>query len=299
MALARLGLSVNLGGVAVLACALIVGSNSAMALDLASLWDFGQPALSEQRFVAALASASADDALILHTQIARSHGLRKDFAQARALLRELEPQMAGASAEASARFALELGRSYASASHDTVSPEDKALARAAYEQALATARQGQLDGLAIDAIHMLAFVDTAPADQLKWAEAALTVVQTSSQPAAKRWEGSVRNNIGYALHQLGRYDEALTQFQQAKAIRVRGGDLEALRVADWMVAWTLRALVRHDEALAIQLRLEHERDAAGTPSRYVFEELAHLYRALGDDERTQHYAQRLSAMPSP
>ena len=278
---------------------LVNAMHTAMALDLASLWDFGQPALSEQRFVTALASASADDALILRTQIARSHGLRKDFAQARALLRELEPQMAGASAEASARFALELGRSYASATHDTVSPEDKALARAAYEQALATARQGQLDGLAIDAIHMLAFVDTAPADQLKWAEAALTVVQTSSQPAAKRWEGSIRNNIGYALHQLGRYDEALTQFQQAKAIRVRGGDLEALRVADWMVAWTLRALVRHDEALAIQLRLEHERDAAGTPSRYVFEELAHLYRALGDDERIQHYAKRLSAMPSP
>ena len=294
----RLGLPVNLGRAAVLGWAMIVGSELAMALNLASLWDFGQPALSEQRFVAALAGASADDALVLRTQIARTHGLRKDFGQARALLREIEPQMTGASVEARARWALELGRGYASATHDAVSAEDQALARNAYEQALATAREGQLDGLAIDAIHMLAFVDTVPADQLKWAEAALAVVQASSQSAAKRWEGSIRNNIGYALHQLRRYDEALTQFQLAKSIRAQSGDLEALRVADWMVAWTLRALGRHDEALAIQLRLEHERDAAGMPSRYVFEELAHLYRAQGSVERAQHYTERLRDMPA-
>ena len=272
-----------------------------MALDLPSLWDFGQPALSEQRFVAALAGASADDALILRTQIARSYGLRNDSAKAREMLREIELQLTDGSPEARARFALELGRSYASATHDAVSAEDKVLARAAYEQALATARAGHLDGLAIDAIHMLAFVDTAPSDQLMWAEVALAVVQSSSQPAAKRWEGSIRHNIGYALHQLGRYDEALAQFQQAKAIRERGSDsgkdLQAIRVAEWMVAWTLRALGRSDEALAIQLRLERERDAAGTPSRYVFEELAHLYRALGNDERAQHYTERLRGMP--
>ena len=72
---------------------LVDGMHAAMALDLARLWDFGQPALSEQRFVAALADASPDDALVLRTQIARTYGLRKDFGQASALLRELEPQL--------------------------------------------------------------------------------------------------------------------------------------------------------------------------------------------------------------
>ena len=51
-----------------------------MALDISALWDFNSPELSEQRFLAALSSASSDEALILKTQVARSHGLRGDFA---------------------------------------------------------------------------------------------------------------------------------------------------------------------------------------------------------------------------
>jgi hypothetical protein len=49
---------------------------------------------------------------------------------------------------------------------------------------------------------------------------------------------------------------------------------------------------RFDEALAIQLRLERERDTAGQPDRFVFEELEALYRERGDAERAAHYAQR-------
>ena len=105
------------------------------------------------------------------------------------------------------------------------------------------------------------------------------------------WEASLRNNIGYALYQLGRYDEALDQFRQAVVLREKGEDAEAKRVAHWMVAWTLRALKRNDEALAIQSRLEREREAAGAPSAYVFEELELLYRAKGDGARADHHAE--------
>ena len=49
---------------------LILFSFNAMAIDLAPLWDFSKPELSEQRFRAALPGASADDQLILQTQIA-------------------------------------------------------------------------------------------------------------------------------------------------------------------------------------------------------------------------------------
>lgn len=120
------------------------------------------------------------------------------------------------------------------------------------------------------------------------------MVLASSQPAAKRWEASVRNNIGYALHQL--YPEALAQFERALAIRERGSNASATRTARWMVAWTLRALQRDDEALALQLRLEAEGDAAGQPDRYVFEELELLYRACGDVQRAAHYAARTQAL---
>ena len=269
----------------------------AMAIDLAPLWEFSNPEASEQRFRSALASATGDDALILQTQIARTYGLRKDFTKARAILAEIEPMVPSAGAEARARFALEFGRTYASATHPPESRNEasKALARARYEEALAIARGAALDGLAVDAIHMLAFVDTAPADQLKWAQAALAVVEGSSQPAAKRWEASVRNNLGYALHQLGRLDEALAQFKLALAIRERGTDAQATRTARWMVAWTLRGMKKTDEALAIQLQLEREGDLASQPDPHVFEELEILYREKGDGARAAHYANRRQA----
>lgn len=266
----------------------------AMAIDLSALWDFNDPAASERRFLSALHTATGDDALILQTQIARTYGLRKEFSKARDLLSSIEARTKTAGPEARIRFALELGRTYASATHapESLTSGSKERARTAYRSALDIARAVPLDGLAIDAIHMLAFVDTAPADQLKWGLQALAVVEASTQAPAKQWEPSVRNNVGYALHQLGRYEEALAQFRQAVAIRERGTDAEATRSAYWMVAWTLRALNRIDEALEIQLRLEREGDAAGRPDPYVFEELEILYRGRGEEERARHYAER-------
>jgi tetratricopeptide (TPR) repeat protein len=274
-----------------LAASLATSAFAAMAIDLNPLWDFDNPGQSEQRFRAALATATGDDAIVLQTQIARSYGLRGDFAKAREILNGLEPHLPGAGVEARTRHALELGRPFASAPHppESLTFEAKERARAAYKQAYEIASRGELDGLAVDALHMLAFVDTEPADQLRWGQEALAITQASSQPAAKKWEASLRNNIGYALYQLGRYDEALDQFQQAVVLRERGEDVQAKRIAHWMVAWTLRALNRIDEALAIQLRLEGEREAAGAPSAYVFEELELLYRAKGDRERADHY----------
>lgn len=271
------------------------------SLDLAALWDFHQPALSEQRFREALATAQGDDALILQTQIARSWGLRGDFERSRQILAQLAPALAQAGAEPKVRHALEWGRSWASAKHSAGEQTDaaRAQARQSFEQALALARAAQLDALAIDAVHMLAFVDTAPADQEKWAREALALSLASSQPAAKRWEASIRNNLGYALHELGRFDEALAELERALALRRLGSDARAEREARWMVAWTLRSLKRKDEALALQLQLETDNDAAGTPDGFVFEELETLYRergAAGDGERAAHYAQRRAAL---
>lgn len=278
--------------------ALAAAAAASAAVDVNALWDFGNPALTEERLRAAQATASADDALILQTQIARTYGLRGDFVQAQALLDAMQPQLDGASAEVRVRHALESGRTLSSATHPPASqtPEVKARARGAFLRAHALAREARLDGLAVDAMHMMAFVDTDPVAQLAWDQQALALVETSDQPAAKRWEASLRNNLGMALHTLKRYDEALAQFEQAMVLRERGQDAEATRIAYWMVAWTLRALGRTDEALAIQLRLEREGDAAGAPDPYVFEELELLYRARGDEPRAQLYAARLKAV---
>ena len=277
---------------------LVITTSSAMAIDLKPLWDFDNPAQSEERFRSALVTATGDDAIILQTQIARTYGLRAHFTDAQVILKGLEPLLQTAGDEARTRYWLELGRTHSSGTHppESQTADTKEMARMAYGKALATARTGQLDGLAIDALHMLAFVDTEPADQLKWGQEALAISQTSSQPAAKAWEASLRNNVGYALYQLGRYEEALVQFQQAVVLRERGTDQQATRIAHWMVGWTLRAMNRMDEAVEIQLRLEREREVAGKPSPYVFEELELLYRAKGDDARAKHYAELKDAV---
>src|ERR1700719_1347037 len=177
-----------------LAATLSAITSSVMAIDLNPLWNFDNPGQSEQRFREALATATGDDAIILQTQIARSYGLRGDFAKAREILKGLEPQLPAAGLEARARYSLELGRTYASAAHppESQTADMKERARAAYEQAYEIAKGGELDGLAVDALHMLAFVDTEPADQLKWGKEALAIAQASSQPAARKWESSLR-----------------------------------------------------------------------------------------------------------
>lgn len=271
-----------------------------MAIDLQALWDFSRPEASEQRFREALVDASGDDALVLHTQIARTFGLRRDFAQARVLLVRIEDEVKVAGPEPRIRHALELGRTYASAAHprEEQTAETRAKARAHFQRALDLAREHGHDALAIDALHMFAFLDTAPEAQLRWARAALEVSVGSTEPAARRWEASLRNNAGYALHQLGRFEEALAEFEQALTLRERAGDAGASRVAKWMVAWTLRALGRRAEALAMQLELAAACDAAGEPDPYVFEELEILYREQGDTVRAAEAATRRQDIPS-
>jgi len=269
-----------------------------MTIDISKLWDSNKPELSEERFRSALSTASADDALILQTQIARTYGLRRNFSKAQQILAEIEPQIQSASIEAQVRYDLELGRAYSSATHspESQTAEAKEMARSAYMQAYKLAQDGKLDSLAIDALHMMTFVDTAPEEQLEWNRKAIALMDSSSQQGAKNWEGSLRNNTGYALHLLGRYEDALVEFKLAFAAHERGGDPQKIRIAHWMIAWTLRSLGQLNEALEIQLRLEKECDEAGEPDPYVFEELEHLCRALNDNERADHYAARRKAV---
>ena len=265
-----------------------------MAFDLAKLWDFNKPEVSEQRFREALAEASPNEALILQTQIARTYGLRQDFARAREILAAVEPQLESASGEVKTRYFLELGRTYASPAHspESQTSEGREKARSAYLLAFGLARTTELDTLAIDALHMMVAADPDPEDQIKWNKAALGYMETSNQPEARQWEGSLRNNLGYALHLQGNYDEALEQFELALAACERSGKRPNILIAYWMIAWTLRALGRLQEALEIQLRLERDWAELGEPDPYVFEELEHLYRALGDEAKATFYAQR-------
>lgn len=268
-----------------------------MTIDVSTLWDYNNPQISEERFRSALSTASTDDALILKTQIARTYGRRRNYSQAQQILAEIEPQIQNASSQVKVHYYLELGRTYSSGTHspESQTTETKALARSAFMRAFELAQNEKLDSLAIDALHMMSFVDTAPEEQVEWNRRAMTLVQSSSQPAAKKWTGSLHINTGYALHLLGRYEDALAEFKLALAALEQGGNPQKIRIAHWMVAWTLRSLGQLKEAIEIQLRLEKECDEAGKPDPNVFEELELLYQALNNNKKAEFYAARRKA----
>jgi hypothetical protein len=262
-----------------------------MTIDVRALWDFDDPAASEARFQEALAAAEGDDALVLETQVARTYGLRRDPERAREVLARVRLRLAAAGPEPRVRYELELGRTWISAVTvpEERTPEAMAAARDAYVRAFDLAREAGLDDLAIDAVHMLAIVEARPQDQLAWIDQGLALAAASSQPSSRRWEASLRNNRGMALHEQGWDLEAHEEFQRARALREAEGDPGSIRVAWWMVAWSLRNLLEVEEALEIQLRLERGCADAGEPDPYVIEELELLYTALGDEERVAHY----------
>jgi tetratricopeptide (TPR) repeat protein len=275
------------------ALALALGCNvmEVDAMDLRSLWDFDDPARSEAVFRAHLAGASPDDTLSLQTQIARTYSLRSRFDDAHALLDRLEPALATAGPEPKVRHLLERGRTWRSSGQ-----ADKA--RPCFLQAVELAVAAQLEFLAIDAMHMAALVEADAEQQLRWNRRALDAARQARDPQARDWDAALANNIGMSLHGQGRFEEALDSFRTALQARERIGKAPAIRVAHWMIAWTLRALKRHDEALVILHRLERENTAAGTPDGYVFEEIAENLLATGQAAQARPWFGRAHALLS-
>lgn len=242
---------------------------AAAAVDIPALWNFDQPAESETRFRAALASAKGDERLELLTQIARTYSLRERFEDAHRLLDEIEPQLAAAGPAPRVRYLLERGRTYRSAG----APEK---ARPLFLEAWELGRASGLDGLAIDAAHMAALVEPKTEDQLAWNERGLELAKRATDPYARDWQASLENNMGWSLHDAGRYAEALVHFEAALKERERRQQVEEIRIAKWAVARCLRSLGRRDEALAIQRALKAEWEAEGKEDSYVLEELKEL-----------------------
>ncbi|MFT3954537.1 MAG: TraB/GumN family protein [Piscinibacter sp.] len=255
--------------------------------DILALWDFDDPAASEARFRAALADAAAppthDAALSLRTQIARTLGLRRRFDEAHRELDAVDALLPGAGPEPRVRTLLERGRAWRSA-------REPAKARPLFLQAEQLARSARLEYLHVDALHMVALVEPDPQAQLEANQRALAVARAAQDPQARRWEASLTHNIGWSLHEAGRHDEALASFRDALAARQRDGARpERLREAHWMIAFELRALRRHDEALALLRGLESELAAARAVDGFVPEEIAENLLALGRGAEARPY----------
>ncbi|KYH45803.1 hypothetical protein AZH51_08930 [Branchiibius sp. NY16-3462-2] len=234
-----------------------------MQPELRDLWDFNDPQESERRFRAA-ASDAAQPELAL-TQVARAVGLQRRFDEAADLLAHLDRS----DPEVDVRVALENGR----IARDTDRIE---AAHQYFETAAGKAEHAGLHEPLIDALHMLALVSDQPErDEIH--HRALAAARSASDPAARRWEASLLNNIGMDHADAGDFAAALPQFEAALAARrALDPDPERLMVARWMVAWALRNLGRKDEALDIQRQLKAELTERDQHDPYVDEELALL-----------------------
>lgn len=251
-----------------------------------SLWNYEQPAETEQKFKALLPEVEKHPDrsyyLELLTQIARTHSLRRQFAEAHALLDQVEKELKPEWKRAEVRYLLERGRSFNSAQ----APE-KALPL--FMQAWEIAQKAGLDFYAIDAAHMIAIAEK-PENQLAWNLKALAQVEKTTDPRAQKWAGSLYNNIGWTYHDQGKFSEALGYFEKCLAWHHTRQTGESLLIAKWSVARTLRSLNRTEEALKQQLALAAERQLLKLQEDgYVTEEIAECLFALKREAEARPY----------
>lgn len=253
------------------------------AIDFDSLWDYSKPDATELKFREVFAELSQDDpsALELLTQIARAQGLQRKFEEAHETLDIVEKELKEDASRAKVRYLLERGRAFNSSGN-----ADRA--RPLFEQAEEMAAQLSEDSYAVDAIHMLAILASAP-QSLTLNLRAIGVAESSAQEKACNWLGSLYNNTGWSYHDLGDFESALEMFQKAEAWHGSKGRVNERRIAKWTVARTLRSMNRSEESLSVQLELVREFESADEKDGYVFEEVGECLLALNRMEEAQPY----------
>jgi tetratricopeptide (TPR) repeat protein len=260
------------------------------ALD--DLWDYDEVAASEGRFRLAVEAAEAGDdrtaAAEARTQLARALGLQGRFEDGHDVLDRVDADHP-ADDRIRVRSRLERGRLWRSSG-------DVVAALVPFEAAWELARSRGEDALAVDAAHMLALVAAPPGERI-WHDRALALADTSPDPAARRWRGSLWNNIGWARFDTGDHEGALAAFETALGARREDGRPKETRIAEWCVARCIRALGRPAEALAIQERLTAETAAAGEPdSGFGAEEIGECLLDLGRDDEARPYLARAAEL---
>lgn len=261
--------------------------------DFDALWDYHNPAKTEQLFLEVLpvAQNDGDDDYLaqLLTQIARTQGLQRKFDVAHQTLDEVKELLCEKTPIAQIRYLLERGRVYNSS-------QKADEARLLFKQAWDVARQNSEDYYAVDAAHMFGICETGD-ESLWWNERAMEVAEASNHPRAKGWLGSLYNNTGWTYHDMGNYERALTLFEKGLAWREERHDTIATQIAKWTIARTLRSMGRVEEALEKQRVLHEENKAMDRPDPYVSEEMGECLLALGHATEAQpHFARAYEAL---
>jgi len=253
--------------------------------DFDSLWDYDHPGATEKRFrellPAALDSRDFSYLTQLLTQIARAEGLQRKFQDAHKTLDRVEKALLKAEADdkTRVRYLLERGRVFNSSGKR----DD---ARPLFSQALDLAVNSKEDFYAVDAAHMMAIVEPTE-KQLKWNLKALDLAENSKDEKARKWKGSLYNNLGWTYFEQRQFEEALLMFEKALEFQQQQGDSNKIMIAKLCVAKTLRMMNHTEEALEMQRDLFEQYQAAGKRSGYVYEEVAECMTVMGQEQEAQ------------
>lgn len=261
--------------------------------DFDALWNYNQPAETEQKFRALLpqAKATASYQGELLTQIARCQGLQRKFKEAHQTLDEIKAVLPSQPTVLHVRYLLERGRVFNSSK---MQPQAIPL----FEQAWKMARELKADFYAVDAAHMLGIA--APSEQqLAWNLKALEAAEHSQEPRARKWLGSLYNNIGWTYHDQKDFKTALTMFRKALAWHQEHQTGEGEAIAQWTVARCLRSVGQIKEALTLQQATLKWRQEKKLPEDgYVSEEIGECLLLLKREPEAQPYFAQAYALLS-
>ncbi|HYF03127.1 MAG TPA: tetratricopeptide repeat protein [Patescibacteria group bacterium] len=235
------------------------------------LWNFGNPAATEQEFRKFLPQAQSSGNSAYHaellTQIARTLGLQRKYDDAHAVLDSTEKIIPADNSKAKIRYNLERGRVFNSSGN-------KEKAKEFFRQAWQNATDSHEDYYAVDAAHMMGIAEASAEEQLAWNLKALKVAEGSAEPRARKWLGALYNNIGWTYHDNGEFQKALEIFQKALDWRIAEKHVAETRIAKWTIGRTYRSLGRIDDALNLHNEILKEIEATNAaPNGYVFEEI--------------------------
>ena len=113
-----------------------------------------------------------------------------------------------------------------------------------------------MEGLAVDAAHMLAIANSGSKKAIEWNLRGLVVARASQESKACALIPAMLNNAAWDLHDAGRFDEALMLFKEALEEWSARQKTVQIQIAKWSVARCYRSLGRHADALEILHALE-------------------------------------------
>lgn len=256
--------------------------------DFDKMWDYYNPSETRQKFLELVPQSEASGDLSYYlqllTQIARTYSLEAKFDSCAQYLDRTEELMKQGQniPLVEVRYNLEKGRYYNS-------QHMKVEALPYFEKSFEIADSIGADYFAIDAAHMAAIAETDKIKKRDWHLLALDKAVHSGEEKARKWQGSLYNNLGWDLHEEGEYERALNMFEKALEFHLEQGKQPQLNIAKWSVGRCLRSLERYEAALMIQhalLKYNNEHDSG---DGYVQEELGELYLAINDSSKAELY----------